>query len=118
MLGPRAGKISRFAKDGSTTCGPKAGRQAELYPAAGNVIDQLDGNSSLRSESEMNYPDVHPNSNLAKNSAVKHTTSKYRSATDQRTKTIPPQGIAAEKQFFETKAWCRPSICQSSPSTT
>ena len=68
MFGPRAGKISRFAKDGSTTCGPRAGRQAELYPAAGNAIDQLDGNSSLRSESEMNYPDVHPNSNLAKNS--------------------------------------------------
>ena len=68
MFGPRAGKISHFAKDGSTTCRPGAGRQAELYPATGNVIDQLDGNSSLRSESEMNYPDVPPNSNLAKNS--------------------------------------------------
>ena len=37
---------------------PRAGRQVEALPAAGNeqVIAQLDGNSSLTSESEANYP--------------------------------------------------------------
>ena len=47
---------------------PRAGRQIEAFPAAGNekVIAQLDGNSSLTSESEPNYP----KDNLEKNIQV------------------------------------------------
>ena len=73
---------------------PRAGRQVEAFPAAGNeqVIAQLDGNSSLTNESEANYP----KDDLEKNIQVQIG---HRPRNESN-----PQGSAAERQSTEMKA--------------